>query len=179
MCGSHYEKFRRAGNVPRTAKSPKLSIEKKMEFGAVRSANGCLLWRAENGADYGILTFRGRREYTHRIAYQLANGPIPSGAHVRHLCNATRCINPEHLALGTPQDNMDDKVRSNRQQHGEKCYNAVLTDAVVLTARALYAEGASVAELAAQANVHQRTMLDAIKGTTWKHLTEGHQNGED
>lgn len=74
---------------------------------------------------------------------------------------------------------MDDKVRSNRQQHGEKCYNAVLTDAVVLTARALYAEGASVAELAAQANVHQRTMLDAIKGTTWKHLTEGHQNGED
>jgi hypothetical protein len=46
---------------------------------------------------------------------------IPEGMIIRHLCNNPRCINPEHLAIGTHYDNVQDRVISNRSAVGEDC----------------------------------------------------------
>ena len=65
---------------------------------------------------YGQLTIDGQIQAAHRFAWELHNGPIPDGMHVRHRCDVPRCCNPAHLELGTHADNMRDVVK--RGRHG-------------------------------------------------------------
>ena len=70
--------------------------------------NGCLPWLATKQYGYGRLmmgsvregsTLRPRPILAHRIAYAIANGPIPDGALVDHICHNRACVNAEHLRL--------------------------------------------------------------------------------
>lgn len=66
-----------------------------------------------------------RSIHAHRASWILHNGVIEaSNIYVCHKCDNTKCINPEHLFLGTQQENMTDKVRKNRQAKGitHKCH---------------------------------------------------------
>jgi HNH endonuclease/Homeodomain-like domain len=54
----------------------------------------------------------------HRVVWELYNGPAPAGMFVCHKCDNPRCVYIEHLFLGTPQDNMTDKVNKGRQHFG-------------------------------------------------------------
>lgn len=71
--------------------------------------DGCWLWTgAYEGLDgYGgvWVPSLGKVVKTHRVAWELAHGPIPDGAHVDHLCRVKRCVNPEHLEPVTPSVN--------------------------------------------------------------------------
>lgn len=53
-------------------------------------------------------------QYVHRLAYQLAHGPIPEGYEVDHLCRVPACCNPEHLEAVTPEEN---KRRVQKRTH--------------------------------------------------------------
>lgn len=52
--------------------------------------------------------------YAHRVAWVLANGDLPSDKMVLHKCDVPRCINPDHLFLGTAMDNSRDMVSKGR-----------------------------------------------------------------
>lgn len=52
--------------------------------------------------------------YAHRVAYVIAKGDIPDGAVVMHSCDNPRCVNPDHLSLGTQSDNLSDAARKGR-----------------------------------------------------------------
>ncbi|KKN49314.1 hypothetical protein LCGC14_0644130 [marine sediment metagenome] len=72
---------------------------------------GHLLWGGKLHRDgYGQVKVDGKFVYTHRLAWEIAYGPIPEGIQVLHLCNTPPCILPRHLYLGTPADNMRDVV---------------------------------------------------------------------
>jgi hypothetical protein len=75
----------------------------------------CWEWRGVAGTDkYGMTHWREKDWATHRIAWTLTNGEIPSGLLVCHHCDNPPCVNPKHLFLGTDMDNMQDMIKKGR-----------------------------------------------------------------
>jgi len=77
----------------------------------VERTSSCWLWsRGVFTNGYGCF-FDGRRNVqAHRMSYELVIGQIPRGMLVRHVCDVRRCVRPEHLILGTHEDNVADQV---------------------------------------------------------------------
>jgi HNH endonuclease len=80
--------------------------------------SGCLelqkwIMNKKKKYDYGQITWNGKQYRIHRLIYELIKGPIPEGIFVCHKCDIASCIEPEHLFLGTHQENMDDYFRKN------------------------------------------------------------------
>jgi len=93
-----------------------------------QSVGSCWEWTAgKDRAGYGRIWYKDKNQTAHTVAYSVFVGPIPAGLHVRHNCDNPACINPEHLCLGTHQDNMRDKTIRKRI-HGERNPNSKYTD---------------------------------------------------
>lgn len=84
----------------------------------VNEQTGCHEWLRPNALGYGTLLHRGKVRKAHRVFWELRHGPIPDGLHVLHECDNRRCVNVEHLFLGTHLDNMRDMVAKGR--HGRR-----------------------------------------------------------
>lgn len=82
----------------------------------VSDASSCWVWLGRKHPDgYGL--FRPTKftnVLAHRYAYELYVEPIPDGFCVCHHCDNPICVRPDHLFLGTHQDNMDDRERKGR-----------------------------------------------------------------
>ena len=86
----------------------------------------CYLWTASttgggrhDSSPYGQIMVRlpdgsPTMRYAHRVAWELANGPIPAGLFVLHRCDVTTCVRVSHLFLGTHDDNMVDQWTKGR-----------------------------------------------------------------
>lgn len=70
---------------------------------------------------YGVFNITSKsRMPAHRYMWELVNSPIPEGMLCCHHCDNPACCNSSHLFLGTPADNMRDKVQKGRQSKGTK-----------------------------------------------------------
>lgn len=88
---------------------------------------------------WGVISIRNKTYKSSRVSWMLNRGPIPDGLHVLHRCDNGLCINPGHLFLGTPGDNVEDMDRKGRRvtvaHSGERHVNSKLTAAQVHEAR--------------------------------------------
>lgn len=76
----------------------------------------CWLWQgALSKSGYGETSKDNHTWRAHRLMYTLLHGDIPSGMVIMHQCDTRDCINPEHLSLGTYQDNVTDMMNKGRQ----------------------------------------------------------------
>jgi len=78
--------------------------------------SGCWIWMGSTTQKgYGDIKYDKKHHRAHRLSYELHNGAIEDGLMVCHSCDTPSCINPEHLFMGTAQDNTDDMVKKGRQ----------------------------------------------------------------
>jgi len=141
-------------------------------------AKGCWLWMGSIRKDgYGQM-FRGKDRTTPipapRASWIIHRGPIPDGLWVLHECDVRSCVNPDHLFLGTRQDNIDDMVRKGRHvvgdHRGENGTNK-LTGEQVLEIRAIksfprgYQAGA-----AKRYGVTKTCIWCVLNRRTWTHI---------
>ena len=88
-----------------------------------KSIDGCWLWKTESSIKYGSFWFNRQRYRAHRASYEMFKGTIPESLNVLHTCDNPKCVNPEHLFLGTQQDNMSDKCAKGKQPEGSAHHN--------------------------------------------------------
>lgn len=128
----------------------------------------CWPWRAgRKSQGYGTLRWRGPVVSAHRIAWEIVNGPIPSGLLVLHSCDNPPCCNPAHLFLGTIADNNHDCQAKGRRpvMRGSTNGNARLTDVQVRAIVGLWATGRwKQRDLATRFGVSQRAVWGYIHG---------------
>lgn len=128
-----------------------------------RTDDGCLLGPQKS---YNIIRYDGGFQIAaHRAVYMVKTGPIPEGLVIRHKCDQPRCVEPEHLLVGTYADNERDKHERNRARVGADAPNAY-PDEVVARVRGLYAEGElTKAEVAEATGVPFAVVDKWTKGT--------------
>ena len=143
---------------------------------AVKPFTGCWDWKGSKKRGYGHTIIGSRVDGTrktiaaHRLSYETFVGPIADGMEVCHKCDNPSCVNPEHLFLGTRQDNVDDREskRRNNPPKGSNNGRAKLSEADVMSARFERAEKrTSYQKLADRYGVSKKTMQNAIIGRTW------------
>jgi hypothetical protein len=137
--------------------------------------SGCWLWMGGvQSKGYGLMNFRGRKWYAHRLALHLS-GRDPGDLCVLHRCDNPPCVNPDHLRIGTSADNTLDMIRKGRglwpgprnPRRGQNGTTAKLTAAQVAEIRFLLAGKMSQRAIGARYGVTQATVSDIRCGRTW------------
>lgn len=140
---------------------PEVGISDRQRFRRMyerRSPEECWPWKGgTSGFGYGRFKICGRLYSSHRLAYTLAYGPIPTGPTlVLHSCDNPRCCNPSHLSLGTHKDNSRDASERNRHsRHSPPTKYAPDDEALRLIRDA----SLSSSEVGRRLGVHHKTII--------------------
>jgi hypothetical protein len=169
---------------------PTLSMKDTIRFWAKIDQSGgpnsCHEWQGCRTRGYGHFGLGGRVVYAHRVAWTIANGPIPDGLDVLHNCpegDNPACCNQRHLWVGTHIQNMRDRggkgrtaigdsngtrSRPETRPRGENHPSAKLTWAQVQEIRAKYIPWVkSQAQLASEFGITKGTVFQILHGEIW------------
>lgn len=87
-----------------------------LEKAVIDHGSGCLNWTGfVQSSGYGTVSVWGKHQLVHRMAWTLEHDkPVPPGMCICHACGNRRCINPNHLFVGSAKDNYDDMISKGR-----------------------------------------------------------------
>lgn len=149
------------------AKSELSRFVEKIAFGA----SDCWYWiGAKSSSGYGLTSISNENK-AHRLAWKLFRGYITSGMNVLHKCDIRCCVNPDHLFIGTQDDNMKDCARKGRIKspslNGERNPMSKLNDEQVLTIRGM-AKKIPQSHIAKFFDVSKMTISRIVRMKSWK-----------
>lgn len=139
----------------------------------VISESGCWLYqRGLSGKGYGIISIKDRAVQAHRVAYELRRGPIPEGLCVLHKCDVPRCINPDHLFLGTLGENNTDREQKGRSadRKGEANTRSKLTNEQIVSIIRDCEGELSQAAVGRKYGISQQTVSKIVRRLRWAHV---------
>ena len=146
-----------------------------LSFVLVNPVTHCWTWLGTASGTRGVLYGRFSvgpartriKAMAHVWAYKHWNGPIPEGMWVLHRCDNGTCVNPDHLFLGTHQDNEDDKSQKGRRPIGEQHALAKLTEKQV---RDIMSDRRLHREIATDYGIHKSSVSHIKTKRGWRHL---------
>ena len=128
---------------------------------------GCWLWNKAVGQEgYGRKKLCDVNVNAHRVVWELFNGTIPVGYYVCHSCDTRSCVNPDHLFLGTHEDNMRDMVEKGRS------FGKTLTKTTIEAIFNLRKEDLTQVQIAARVGTRPQQVSRVLCGKTHNHLKE-------
>lgn len=135
---------------------------------------------------YGRVHVSRRTNLAHRVAWELVFGEIPKDLLCLHKCDNPSCVNPNHLFLGTQQDNINDMKKKGRDpigirhgaslhpekmKRGEAHHNSKLTSENVVEIRKIMSQNhKSTLECASKFRVHRKTIQRIVRREIWRHV---------
>jgi len=126
----------------------------------INETTGCIEWfRCLDSYGYGRKNYKGVIWPAHRLSYEVSIGPIGELC-VCHKCDNPKCINPEHLFLGTKKDNNLDCIKKDRHMH------SLLSEQV----HAIRADTRGREAIAKDYNINPRNVSYIKNGKLWGHL---------
>ncbi len=172
MCVDHYRNYRVHGDPLKLTRRSRAEARDTLELAAHTDALTCITFLSASGerrsVDLGGRTYMAASRAVWTIRYG-----DPGEQNVLHKCNggsgSNGCININHLYLGDPGKNIQDRSEALRQVN-EDHHNAKLTNGSALDALERHKAGEPVTSIARSLNVHHVTILDLIHGRTWKRL---------
>lgn len=176
LCTLHYRRNRKYGSPVATqwhsGTARNVSVEERF-MQRVKKTGGCWLWIAGKDSD-GYPSFRAQingvpHKRGHRAEYAMFKGDIGEGLQVCHSCDNPGCVNPDHLFLGTIDDNMKDKAAKGRSRvpKGAESVHAVLTEE---QAQAILLDARPYTAIAADYGVSASTIGSIKNRESWRHL---------
>lgn len=150
--------------------------------------SGCWEWEGTlSKKGYGTISIKNKEwpesiVYLHRLVYSLCVEQLPDDMCVCHRCDNPCCVNPNHLFLGTNNDNIADKVAKNRQAKGqdirtnhshlkgENIVTARLTAEKVMEIRRLDQQGEAFATISERYGISMSHIGYIVQGRAWAHL---------
>jgi hypothetical protein len=144
----------------------------------VAKSDECWIWTASvDGSGYGQINVGGMNWRAHRMAWTLLRGLIPDGTCVLHNCpggDNPRCVNPDHLFLGSMRDNTQDMLHKGRDGHGQspgqKNPNCKLTDEDIRNIRSMRSSGCTLRQIALQFGITEANVSIIALRKGWKHV---------
>lgn len=176
MCHMHYKKVLRGGiaTIDNRSANKKDALTRFLTKFRIAPDTGCWEWIGSKFGGYGMVWIEeGRNIGAHRFSWEAFKGPIPEGMFVCHHCDNRKCVNPNHLFLGTHADNMADMDKKNRRGtlRGNACpWKKLSSNAVATIKDLLLKKAASRKVLAEQYGVSESTIYDIVNNKTWRHV---------
>ena len=102
MCNQHYRRFLATG---KTSLDRLTEVERFWSHVDKKTPLECWEWQGGKRSDYGFFNIPPTTIGAHRYSFELANGEIPDGKMVDHICHNPPCVNPYHLRLADYSQN--------------------------------------------------------------------------
>jgi len=133
---------------------------------------GCWDWKGfvENDGYARMPSSRTKFQRASRVSYLIHKGNIEKNMIVCHSCDNPVCCNPEHLFLGTPNDNSKDMVYKDRQAKGSRNGKSKLNEENVKEIKKLFNEKIPMKVIAEMFGVYISSIEKIKTGTSWKHV---------
>jgi len=107
-CGKHYQRWWLTGTTD-SSRTPEQRFWPRVDKnGPLHPTLGrCWVWTGDTSSSgYGRFYLLGRQMASHVVSWWWANGPVPEGLELDHLCRVRACCNPEHLEPVTHRENI-------------------------------------------------------------------------
>src|SRR3990167_8376918 len=137
--------------------------------------NGCMIFSGgrDSGSGHIRIRFENKRILSHRLSYEMFNGPITKENFVCHSCDNPRCVAPTHLWLGSSKENNQDRAKKGRSARhiGEKNGGDKLTEKQVIQIKKLLEnQNANQREIARKFSIHYNAIWKIKHKLKWAHI---------